>query len=203
MKLYYSKGACSLAVRITIHEIGLKVKYESVNLKTKQTETGADYLSINPKGAVPCLLIEENEVLTENATIQIYLAEKSEAFELLPQPNEFKRYRVLEWLSFTSSDLHKTCGALFNADIPQELKDKIYIPALKKKLDFVANSLGKKKYLLGDTFTIADSYMFIILFWLKKFEIDINTWPNLARYFGDLTKRKSIEQSLTEEDIKL
>src|SRR5689334_13101143 len=107
MKLYYSKGACSLAVRILLHELGIKSEFEAVDLKTKRTETNADFLKINPKGAVPTLTTDKQEILTENAVILCYLADEYKAIELLPAPGNFKRYRVLEWLNYVATEIHK------------------------------------------------------------------------------------------------
>src|SRR5437870_2266196 len=113
MKLYYSKGACSLAVRILINELNISCKYEAVNLKTKETETGKNFYEINPKGAVPTLILENNNVLTENAVIHQYLADQQKAHHLLPNLNDFKRYQVLEWLNFIATELHKGFSPLF------------------------------------------------------------------------------------------
>ncbi len=199
MKLYYSKGACSLAVRITINEIGLKCEFESVNLKTKQTETGADYWKINPKGAVPAIVVEKNTVLTENTAIQQYLAEVNKADQLLPPVGDFKRYRVLEWLSFISTELHKGFGPLFNPNLSQEIKDQIIIPQLKNKFNYVEQQIKDNKFLLGDAFTLADSYLFVMLFWLPNVKIDMTEWPRLTKYFNAMKKHKSVEKSLKEE----
>lgn len=201
MKLYYSKGACSLAVRITIHEIGLDCEYEAVDLKTKKTEKDGDYLKINPKGAVPALVLDSKDVLTENCVIQQYLADQFNATQLLPPIEDFKRYRVLEWLNFISTDIHKTFGPLFNPDMPQEIKNTFFIPLVKKKLTFAESYLGNNAFLLGDAFTLADSYLFVMLFWLGKFKLNIQEWPKLADYFERLKKRPSIEKSLAEEKL--
>src|SRR5690349_19217638 len=122
MKLYYSKGACSLAVRIIINEIGLQSEYEAVDLKTKKTATGQDFLKINPKGSVPVIQTDEKQILTENAVIQQYLADTNKATQLLPALGNFERYRVLEWLNFISTELHKGFSPLFNPNVPNELK---------------------------------------------------------------------------------
>lgn len=200
MKLYFSKGACSLGVRITLHEIGLTCEFESVDLKTKKTEKGTDFLTINPKGAVPVLVLDNQEILTENTVIQQYLAEENKAVALLPPIGQFKRYRVLEWLSFVSSDLHKSCSMLFNPKIPDEVKEEILKPILKQKLNFVNNHLNNHSYLLDD-YCIADSYLFVILSWLGKFKIDIASLPNLSRYFSSLKTRPSIQKALKEESL--
>ena len=112
MRLYYSKGACSLAVRIIINEIGTKCEYEAVDLKSKKTETGQDFLTINPKGAVPTLLTENNEILTEALVIQVYLADQFKNHQLLAPLGDFKRYRTMEWLNYVATELHKGVGIL-------------------------------------------------------------------------------------------
>lgn len=199
MKLYYTKGACSLACRILINELGLKSEFESVDLKNKKTETGEDYLKINPKGAVPALMLDNGEVLTENAVVQEYLADKNNATQVLPPISDFKRYRVKEWLNYITTELHKSFGQLFNAEMPQEIKDKILIPYLKKKFDYVDKNLNNKEFLMGDHYTLPDGYLFVMLFWLSKFKIDVAQWPNLSRYYNNLKKRPSIQKSLQEE----
>jgi len=201
MKLYYSKGACSLAVRIVIHELELKAEFESVDLKTKQTEKGDDFFKINPKGAVPALCLDDHQLLTENAVIQQYLADKHQAHHLLPAIGDFNRYRVLEWLNFVSTDLHKGCGPLFNANVPQEIKDTVFKPALKKKLDVVEQQLDNKDYLLGKNFTLPDAYLFVVMRWLNHLGLDMKIWPNMSRYFAALKERKSIKQALQEEGL--
>lgn len=201
MKLFYTKGACSLATRIVINEIGIDCEYESVDLRTKRTESGEDYLKINPKGAVPALLIYDNEVLTENTVIQQYLADKNKAVNLLPAIGNLKRYRVLEWLNYISTELHKSFGSLFNPVIPQELKDKYLVPLLKAKFDFVNNQLKNKDYLYSSTFTLPDAYLFVMILWTYHFKFDLNAWPYIAHYFSGLQQRKSIKKSLEEEGL--
>ncbi|SRR5579883_1264643 len=201
MKLYYTKGACSLAVRIIINELGLPSEYESVDLKTKQTATGQDFLSINPKGAVPVLLTDDNEFLTENAVIQQYLAEKYHAPQLLPPVGDFKRYRVLEWQNYITTELHKGFSPLFNPIVPQDIKEQIFIPLVKTKLNYVDKHLHPNKYLAGENFTLPDAYLFVIIRWALYYKFDMDKWPYLSRYHAELKERKSIKQSLEEEHI--
>lgn len=203
MKLYFSKGACSLGVRITLHELGLKAEYISVNLKTKKTEKGEDFYQINPKGAVPALVTDDQQVLTENAVIQQFLAEHHSEKNLLPRADDFMHYRVLELLSYIASDVHKTFGGLFHPNIPEEVKQSIFVPLLKNKIEFLDKQLAQKKFLAGDHFTIPDSYFFVILTWLKHVNIDMNQWKNVSRYFNELKNRQSIQQALQEEELIL
>lgn len=200
MKLYYSKGACSLGVRVTLHEIGIPCEYVAVDLKAKKTETGADYLKINPKGAVPAIELDNGEVLTENAVIQQYLAEQYKALELLPEVGSLRRYRILEWLNFVGSDLHKSFSVLFNPQVSEETK-AIFLNLIKNKLRFVDDQLQNNKFLTGDIYTLPDSYMFVILRWLSNVKIEVKTWPNISRYFEELKQKPSVQQSLQEEGL--
>lgn len=201
MKLYYSKGACSLAVRIVLQEIGVPYEQESVNLKTKVTESGQDYFKINPKGAVPAIELANKEVLTENVAIEQYLADEYKATPLLPMVGNFKRYRVLEWLSYVSSDIHKGFAPLFNPTVPQEQKDEIFIPALKKKFAWIDEHLRKNKFLMGDEFTLPDCYLFAVSRWLPAMHIEYTDFPNLSRFMQDMRKRKAVADALAEEGL--
>lgn len=201
MKLYFSKGACSLAIRIIIHEIGIDCEYEAVNLKTKQTERGTDYLKVNPKGAVPALLIESDILLTENVVIQQYLAEKYNATALLPREMNLERYRILEALTFVSSDLHRLFGVLFNSNVPDETKKNVFMPLLKAKLRYTDDKLAQHQYLAADHFTLADSYLFVVLLWTHHFSIDLAEYPRLFDYVKRLRERASVVKSLEEEGI--
>jgi glutathione S-transferase len=203
MKLYFSKGACSLAVRIIIHEVGAKAEFEAVDIKIKKTETGEDFFKINPKGAVPVLLTDDKEILTENAAIQQYLADKYQAEKLLPPSTNFKRYRVLEWLNFAASDLHKGFGPLFNPNFPQDVKDSFVKPLLKSKFSYVNQHLQKNKYLTGEEFTLPDAYLFLLLTWLAHFDMDLKEWPELARFFNEVKNRPAVKKSLEEEGLNL
>ncbi|ARG97879.1 glutathione transferase GstA [Legionella micdadei] len=203
MKLYYSKGACSLAVRIIINEIGLDCEYESVNLKTKKTEKNEDYLAINPKGAVPSLELDKKEILTENVVIQQYLVDKFKATNLCPEIGDFHRYHVLAWSNYISTELHKTFGNLFNPAITSEMRENIFIPAIRKKLGYVDKQLSKTNFIAGDHFTMADAYLFVMLLWASQMNIDIKEFTHLSRYFAELNKRSAVIKSLKEESLDM
>lgn len=202
MKLYYSRGACSLAPHILINELNLSCDYESVDLKTKVTEKDKDFVKVNPKGSVPVLITNDNETLTENGVILQYLAESQGNTELFPSANEFKHYRVLEWLNYVATELHKSFGPLFNQNISQDVKDQIFIPLLKKKLDYINQQL-KKPYLLGETMTLPDIYLCVICLWLKSFKLDIAQWSALATFYTEMKKRPAVQKTFQEENIKI
>lgn len=201
MKLYYSKGACSLAIRILLHELNLPFEEEAVDLKTKMTKGGENYLTINLKGAVPALLLDNGKVLTENAVIHQYLAEANHATQLLPNPDDFQRYRVLEWLTFITTDIHKGFGPLFNPQVDQNMKDSIFIPLLIKKFLLTDNALAIHPFIAGDHYTLPDGYLFVMLFWLRKFNIDVKQWEHLGPYYTKMLARPAIQKALGDEGL--
>ena len=201
MKLFYSRGACSLAVRIVVNEINVPCEFEAVDLKTKLTQSGANFLAINAKGAVPTFITDEGNVLTENAVIQQYIADTYKATQVLPALGHFKRYQVLEWLNFVTTELHKGFIPLFNPDYPKDAKEKFIIPRLIDKFTFVNDQLAGKSYLLGEDFTLPDGYLFVMLVWASSMKFELQHLDHLTRYYHELLKRDSIRRSLEEEGI--
>ncbi len=200
MKLYYSTGTCSLAIRIILHELNITCEYIAVNLKTKLTEKGVDFFSINSKGSVPVLQLDNGEVLTENSVIQVYLADTYKATSLLPPLGDFNRYRVLEWLNFDSTDIHKGFSPLFNTNVPQDVKDTVFKPLLRKRLDFLDAHFTNHTFFVGDVFTLPDAYLFVMLRWLKPVGLNLDDWQNLKRFYTDTKLRPAVETALAEEN---
>lgn len=199
MKLYYAPGACSQAPHIVLHELGLAHDRERVDLRAKLTESGRSYLEVNPKGAVPALETDSGEVLTENAVILQYLGDRSGMAEILPPIGDFRRYRVLEWVNFISTELHKSFGPLFSPDAGDEIKD-FATKLIAKKLDHVEGELGAGPFLMGDTLTLPDAYLFVITGWAEKM-IGLDRWPNLAAFRERMMARDSVRQVLRAEGL--
>lgn len=201
MKLFYAKGACSLTARIILNEIGVAIDYEAVNLKTKQTESGQDFFTINPKGYVPCLALENGEVLTENAVILQYLADHYQAHNLLPTVGDWQRYRILEWVHYIATELHKGCSPLFHSGIPDEIKQTIFIPKLIRSLTYVDQRLQDRTYLMGTHFTLPDAYLFVILRWAIGLHLPVDSLHHVLAYHSQLQTRKSITDALRQEGL--
>lgn len=205
LKLYYARSSGSLAVRILIHELNLSCDFIAVTQKTHMTADNKDLLTLNPKNRLPVLITEDNKILTESQVIQQYLADQyasqNNLPDLLPPPNDFKRYQILEWISYIRVEFHNLYALLMNHDIPQDLKEKLFKPMFKEKLKHPNQALESKQYLMGNTLTIADTYFFVILIWLKDVKIDISEFPNLEKYFLFLKQRPSIDLSLKEKNM--
>ncbi len=200
MKLYYSKGACSLAIRIAIHELGLSCEFESVDLKAKKTEKGDDFFEINTKGSVPALKVNTDTLLTEGAVILQYLADTHVEPRLLPKVGELERYRVLEWLNFTATDLHKGCTPFFNPKMPEDIKENIFKPNLKKSLTTLEKHFAHNTY-LAKAFSIADCYTFVVLSWMSHIGINLSDFSSVEQYFQRLSERKAFQHALKEEGL--
>ena len=179
MKLYYSPGACSQAPHIALHEAGLPHSSTRVDLRAKTIEGGGDYWAINPKGAVPAMQLDNGQVLTENAAILQYIADHAPGSGLLPPVGDVSRYRVLEWLNYVATELHKGFGPLWNPSSSDEAKQATR-DLLAKKFDFVEQQLGDGPFLTGDVFTIADAYLFAVLGWTGMHGIDLSRWQGLS-----------------------
>lgn len=202
MKLYYSRGACSLAPHIIIREINASCELVAVDLATHALkEDGSDFYKINPKGAVPTLELDNGDILTENAVIQQYLADTFKATHLLPAFGNMQRYHILEWLNYVSTEIHKGFSPLFNIKLPTEVKDNIFMPILLKKFAFVNEHLAKQTYLTGEEFTLPDAYMVVMLNWTKSFKMNLGQWPNLARLYQEARKRPAVAKAFEEEGL--
>ena len=200
MKLYYAPGACSLSPHIVLLEAGLPYVLEKVDFKTKKTEKGTDYLSINSKGSVPALQLDDGRALTEGPAIVQYLADQKQESGLAPRSGTFERYQLMEILNYISSEVHKGFSPLFNPEASAELKSGAK-SALAKKFDWLSGFLGSKTYLLGNTFTVADAYLFTILGWTGHVGIDLAKWPALAAYHARIAQRPKVQQALKEEGL--
>jgi glutathione S-transferase len=200
MKLYYFPGACSLSPHIVLLEAGLPFTLVKIDSKTKKTESGADYLKVNSKGAVPALQFDDGRVLTEGPAIVQYLADQKPESGLAPRAGSFERYQLMEILNYITSELHKGFTPLFNPATSAELREST-IAALAKKFDWLTGFLGDKTFLLGNTFTVADAYLFTILNWTGFVKIDLGKWPVLAAYHSRIAQRPKVQAALKAEGL--
>jgi glutathione S-transferase len=201
MKLYYTPGACSLSPHIVLREAGLKFDLERVDLAAKKLkDSGADYLPINPKGQVPVLQLDDGDKLTEGPAIVQYIADQKPESGLAPANGTRPRYHLQEWLNFITSDLHKTFSPLFRPTTPEEFV-KITKETLANKFAHLDKHLAKSQYLMGDNFTVADAYCFVIVGWSKYKDIDLARWPNLKAYMDRIAARPKVQEAMKAEGL--
>ena len=199
MKLYFSRGACSLSPHIVLHELGLKHEAVRVDLANRSD----DFKKANPKGEVPTLMTDKGQILTEGVAIVQYLADQKPEGHLMPKAGTWERYKALEWLNYITAELHKGFSPLFrwekmvpNPEGQKQLKDYV-VAQLGSKFDFLTENLKGKQYLMGDQFTVCDAYLYTILTWTKK--LDMSKWPELMAYAERVQNRPATQAAMKME----
>jgi glutathione S-transferase len=200
MKLYFSPGACSLSPHIALLEAGLEFNLERVDLRGKQTESGADFHAINPKGYVPALELKDGTVLTEGPAIVQFIADLAPDRQLAPAHGTLERYHLMSWLSFISTELHKNFSPLFRPTSTEDMKEAARA-MLNTRFAWVAQQLADRDYLMGSQFTVADAYLFTVLGWAAFVQFDLSAWPVLAAYQQRVGARPAVQQALREEGL--
>lgn len=200
MKLYFSPGACSLSPHIVAHEIGVELALEKVDVAAKQTQSGRDFWTINPKGYVPALELDDGQVLTEGTAIVQYLADQRPDAKLIPAQGTLERYRVQEMLGYINSEIHKTYSPLFSPKTSAEARanSEAY---LLKRYALLDERLAKQPYLFGDHFTVADAYLFTVTNWAGFVKIDLSGLANLSAFQARVAARPAVKAAMSAEGL--
>jgi glutathione S-transferase len=200
MKLYYSPGACSLAPHIVAREAGVAVDLVKVDLKAHKTEHGDDYYAINPRGYVPAVTLDDGTLLTEAGTLVQMLADRGKANGLIPAAGTAERLKVQEWLTFIGTELHKTIGWLFQADIEPGTREKV-LTRTAARLGDIDKRLEGRNFLTGNDFTVADAYAFTIINWTNFVGIDLAPYPNIQAFMARVADRPKVREALAAEGL--
>jgi glutathione S-transferase len=200
MKLYYSPGACSLSPHIALLEAGLAFEAVLVSTKTHQLADGTDFYSINPLGYVPVLELDDGRRLREGPAIVQYIADQAPATQLAPANGTFERYKLQEWLTFIGTEVHKTFSPLFTPGATAEAKAGS-LTQLKKRFTWLDGELAGKQFLMGDTFSVADGYLFTVTNWSKYVGLDLSDLANLQTYVGRIAGRPAVLAALKAEGL--
>lgn len=200
MKLYYSPGACSLSPHIVAREAGLDIDIVLASTKTHKLQDGTDYYTINAKGYVPLLELDDGQRLSEGPAIVQYLADQAPASGLAPANGTMERYRLQEWLNFITSELHKGFSPLFNPAIPEEAKAQ-FRTKLLDRLQWVDSQLEGRSYLMGDSFTVADAYLFTVTGWGRLVGVDVSPFARLVAYRERVAARPAVQEALKHEGL--
>lgn len=199
MKLYFSPGACSLAPHIALHELGAPFTALKVDLKTHKVADGTDYYAVNPKGYVPTLELDNGERLTEAAVVLQYIADRKPG-TLAPAFGTMERYRLMEWLNFISTEVHKQFAPLWYPTTPDATKEA-QKAKLASRFDVISKTLAKQPYLTGESFTIADAYLFTVVNWSGTLGVDLSRWPALQQFQTRVAARPKVQQAMREEGL--
>ncbi|TIX90395.1 glutathione transferase GstA [Rhizobium sp. P44RR-XXIV] len=204
MKLYYAPGVCSMAAHIVAVEAGLTLDLVKVDIRSEphRVEDGRDLKAVSAKGVVPVLELDNGEILTEGVAILLYLADKKPDAMLAPEQGSFERYRLQEWLTFISSELHKTFSPwLFHPEYGAQAAE-VAKERLRQRFDILEAHLATQDYLVGGRFSIADAYCFTIMNWSRGLRIDLGAWPNLIRYLAEIAERPGVRMTLVAEGLR-
>nr|PZN69812.1 MAG: glutathione transferase GstA [Pseudomonadota bacterium] len=200
MKLYYLPGACSLASHIALIEAGRKFEAIAVDRATKKGTDGTLLTDLNPRGYVPVLVLDDGQVLTENVAVLSYISTLDASGRLAPQPGTMGFFRVLEWLGFINSEIHKNLGVMFRPTSTGDMKKAALEMALLR-YGYVNQALGDRHFLTGENFTVADAYLYVTLSWSPRLQLDLSHLPKLGAYFERCAARPSVQQARTEEGL--
>ena len=200
MKLYYSPGACSLSPHIALLEAGLPYDLVKVDVRAKKLENGDDYLAVNPKGQVPALRLDSGEVITEGPVIVQMIADRVADKHLAPARDSAERYKLLEWLNFITTELHKNFSPLFNPAIPDEVK-AFFKDRIMGKFRYADSQLAGRDYLMGKQFTVADGYLYTMLRWADGHKLDLSALPNLMAFKARVEARPKVQEALAKEGL--
>lgn len=202
-KLFYSPGACSMAVHVALNETG--AKYELAKANLHGAEKDAELLKVNPRHQVP-VLVDGNLVVREGAAILIHLLEKENS-PLLPKSDP-DRARALEWLCWGNASLHPAYSMGFSVKgvssdaAVQEAVGKFACAKIQKLWDDAEAHLAQNKYLAGDQLTIGDILMAVIANWSPKMPAPINLGPNVKRVLKEVIARPSYQEALQSEQVE-
>ncbi len=196
MKLYYYPGACSLAAHIALREAGTPPTLKKVDLRTKKVDDGSDFNAVNSKGYVPALALDSGEILSENVAILQYIADHAAG----GKPSGLEHYRLVEWLSFINSEVHKNFSPLFNPQAGKEMQEAARAN-VSRRLGWLDRALGSRPFLTGEQFTVADAYLFTVLGWGGHVGIDIGQWPALEAFHKRVGARPHVQEALKAEGL--
>ena len=199
MKLYFAPGACSLAPHIALREAGLAFDLEQVDLRAKQIKSGGDYRAVNAKGSVPAIALDDGQVLTEDAVILQWIADRKPEAHLAPAAGTMERYRLQEWLNWVATELHKGISPFFNPRASDEWKG-ILRERLDNQFAFLAGRMAKP-YVMGAQYTVADSYLYTILRWTGMHKIELGKWPDIPAFMERVTQRPATQAALKAEGL--
>ncbi|MEH2530010.1 glutathione S-transferase [Bradyrhizobium sp. AZCC 1588] len=200
MKLYYSPGACSLSPHIALLEAGLPYDLVKVDLRAKKLENGDDFLKVNPKGQVPVLALDSGELVTEGPVIVQMIADRA-GKNLVPARDSDERYKLLEWLNYVTTELHKNLGPMFSPVLADDAK-AFFKDRVMGKFKYLETALADRDYLMGKQFTVADGYLFTMLMWATdRLKFDLSAMPNLLAYKARVGARPKVQEAMTKEGL--
>lgn len=202
MKLYYKPGACSLASHIILNELDISFELDKTDTEAKKTETGEDFRKISPNGYVPALITDDGDIITENPAVLQYLADQTPEAGLAPKNGTLQRTRLQEVLNFISSELHNSFSPFFSGNEFNDEEKQQIVAGIERRIDHIERSLPDgRSHLLGNSFTVADAYAFVVLNWTNFVGMNLNAWPKTQAYVARISTRPATVKAMTTEGL--
>ncbi len=199
MKLYYSPGSCAQAPHIALHELALPFESVKVDLTKHTLPDGSDFRAVNPKGYVPFLVLDDGTSISEANVVLQYIADQKPG-QLAPVFGTKERWKLMEWLAFIATEIHKGFGPLWNPKSEAAVRERA-IEALGNRFTLISKTLSAQPYLTGDKFTIADAYLFVVSNWAGHHKIDLAPWPALQQFQARVAARPAVQATLKAEGL--
>ena len=199
MKLYYTPSACSQAPHIALRELGLEVETVKVDLMKHTLPDGSDFRAVNPKGYVPMLELDDGTRLTEANVLLQYIADQRPG-TLAPKFGTLERWKLMEWLAFIATEVHKGFGPLWNPQTPADVRERT-VQALGNRFTLISQTLAKQPFLTGQAFTIADIYLFVVSNWAHYHKVDLKPWPALTAFQARVAARPAVQATFKAEGL--
>lgn len=200
MKLYYAAGSCGLSTAIVLREAGMAFDLVKVDFVTKTTVEG-NYLDVNPKGFIPALVLDDGGLITEGAVVLQWIADQNPTLNLLPAFGTEARYRALEWLNLTATDLAKGMSTMFSPFFDDAAKARYAEGFLKARFAYVEEHLSSNDYVLGNAFSAPDAYLYNVLCWPPRAGIDLSGYLAIERYMQRMEQRPSVQAARAAEGL--
>lgn len=200
MKLYFASGSCGLAPQIALREAGQTFDMVEVDFKTKQTVEG-DYFKVTPKGFVPALQIDGGEVITEGAIVLQWIADAFPEQKLLPSAGTLERYRALAWLNYVATDMHKGFATLFSPFLDDASKTNFAAGNLSTRFEYIDEHLLANEFILGDHFSVIDAYLFNILTWAPRVNVDLSGYAGIQKFMARIAERPTVQAAMKAEGL--
>lgn len=202
MKLHYKPGACSMASHIILNEIGTSFELDKTDTEAGKTEAGEDFRKISPNGYVPALVTDGGEIITENPAVLQYLADRSPDTGLAPPNGTLERTRLQESLNFVSSELHKSFGPFFSGtELDGDARQKAEAGVGRRAAHIERNLADGRAFLLGDKFTVADAYAFVVLNWAGFVGVSLDAFPKTQAYIARIAARPAAVKAMVTEGL--
>ncbi|WP_439602532.1 glutathione binding-like protein [Devosia sp.] len=203
MQLYYHPYGCSLAPAIAAAEAGIALDLVYVDIigEPHRLADGTLYSQINTRNYVPLLGLDDGTEVSEAGIILQYLADLEPAAGLAPANGTTERRELNQWLTFLGTELHKTYSPwLFHPEVG-EVAQAYARRRVAARYAIVEQQLVGRTWLLGETFSVADAYLFVMVNWAAAAKTPLADFPNIRAWFERMKARPQVRAAIKQHSV--